>query len=89
MAGTPTGTVARNRTLLPVAWALRWLPGSRLLNGEVLPDRAALIEAQIPGLHRFARALLRGATGRRLTTSFRTPSSARFLTGICGVTKRI
>jgi len=60
MAGTPTGTVARNRTLLPVAWALRWLPGSRLLNGEVLPDRAALIEAQIPGLHRFARALLRG-----------------------------
>src|SRR5215813_1204201 len=60
MAGTPTGTVARDRTLIPAAWVLRWLPGSRLANGEVMPDRAALIEAQIPGLRRFAYALLRG-----------------------------
>jgi len=60
MAGTPTGTVARDRTLIPAAWVLRWLPGSRLANGEVMPDRAALIEAQIPSLRQFACALLRG-----------------------------
>ena len=60
MAGTPTRTVARDRTLPSVAWVLWWLPGSRLSNGEVMPNRAALIEAQIPGLRRFACALLRG-----------------------------
>ena len=54
LAGTPTGT------LPPVVWELWWLPGRRLSNGEVMPDRAALIEAQIPGLRRFACALLRG-----------------------------
>jgi len=60
IAATPTGTVAGDRTLLPVARELWWLPGSRLSNGEAMPDRAALIEAQIPGLRRFACALLRG-----------------------------
>jgi RNA polymerase sigma-70 factor, ECF subfamily len=60
IAATPTGTVAGDRTLLPVARELCWLPGSRLSNGEAMPDRAALIEAQIPGLRRFACALLRG-----------------------------
>src|ERR1700738_4803267 len=60
IAATPTGTVAGDRTLLPVAPELWWLPGSRLSNGEAMPDRAALIEAQIPGLRRFACALLRG-----------------------------
>jgi RNA polymerase sigma-70 factor, ECF subfamily len=60
MASAATGTVARDETLLPAAWVLRWLPGSRLSYGEVMPDRAALIEAQIPGLRRFACALLRG-----------------------------
>ena len=60
MAGRPIGIVAGNRTLPPVVRALWWLPGSRLSNGEVMPDRAALIEAQIPGLRRFACALLRG-----------------------------
>jgi RNA polymerase sigma-70 factor (ECF subfamily) len=60
MAGTPTGTMAEDRTLLPVARELWWLPGSRLSNGKAMPDRAALIEAQIPGLRRFACALLRG-----------------------------
>jgi RNA polymerase sigma-70 factor (ECF subfamily) len=60
IAATPTGTVAGDRTLPPVARELWWLPGSRLSNGEAMPDRAALIEAQIPGLRRFARALLRG-----------------------------
>ena len=59
MAGTPTGTVAGDRTLPPVARVLWWLPGGRLSNGEAMPDRAALIEAQIPGLRRFAYALLR------------------------------
>jgi RNA polymerase sigma factor (sigma-70 family) len=60
IAGTPTGTVAGDRTLPPVARELCWLPGSRLSNGEAMPDRAALIQAQIPGLRRFACALLRG-----------------------------
>jgi RNA polymerase sigma-70 factor (ECF subfamily) len=60
MAGTPGGTVAGDRALPPMAWELWWLPGRRLSNGEVMPDRAALIEAQIPGLRRFACALLRG-----------------------------
>jgi RNA polymerase sigma-70 factor (ECF subfamily) len=43
-----------------MAWELWWLPGRRLSNGEAMPDRAALIETQIPGLRRFACALLRG-----------------------------
>jgi RNA polymerase sigma-70 factor, ECF subfamily len=37
-----------------------WLPGSHLSYGEAMLDRAALIEAQIPGLRRFATSLLRG-----------------------------
>ena len=36
------------------------VPGSHVSYGGVMPDRAALIEAQIPGLRRFAYALLRG-----------------------------
>src|SRR5215469_13092199 len=36
------------------------LPDSRVSYGDVMPDRAALLEAQIPGLRRFAYALLRG-----------------------------
>ena len=60
IAATPTGTVAGDRTLLPVARELWWLPGSRRSNGGGMPDRTALIEAQIPGLRRFACALLRG-----------------------------
>src|ERR1700738_4782085 len=60
IAATPTGTVAGDRTLLPVAPELWWLPGSRVSYGDAMPDRAALIEAQIPGLRRFACALLRG-----------------------------
>jgi len=43
-----------------VGWELSWLPGGRLSYGRSMPDRAALIEAQIPGLRRFARLLLRG-----------------------------
>ena len=60
MAGTPTGTAAADRTWPPAGRELWWLPRSRLSNGEAMPDRAALIEEQIPGLRRFACALLRG-----------------------------
>src|SRR5262249_20278334 len=37
-----------------------WRRSNDLSYGEAMPDRAALIEAQIPGLRRFATALLRG-----------------------------
>src|SRR5437868_15387158 len=60
MAGTATGPVAGVKTLPRVARESWWLPGSRVSNGAAMPDRAALIEAQIPGLRRFACALLRG-----------------------------
>jgi len=60
MAGTPTRTSVADGTLLAVGWALSRLPGSGLSYGEAMPDRAALIEAQIPGLRRFACALMRG-----------------------------
>ena len=60
IAGVPAETVAGDRTSPPTGGELWWLPGSRLSNGEAMPDRAALIEAQIPGLRRFACALLRG-----------------------------
>jgi hypothetical protein len=70
MAGTPAGTVAGDRALPPTAWELWWLPGRRLSNGEVMPDRAALIEAQIPGLRRFACALqVQTFSNRRLEVS--------------------
>lgn len=58
--GTPTGTAAQDGTLPPPAREVWRLPGSRLSYGEAMPDRAALIEAQIPGLRRFACGLLRG-----------------------------
>jgi RNA polymerase sigma-70 factor, ECF subfamily len=60
MAGIPTGTSAADGTWAPRGQALWWLPWSRHSNGEAMPDRAALIEEQIPGLRRFACALLRG-----------------------------
>ena len=60
IAGTATGPVAGDKTLPRVARESWWLPGSRVSNGGAMPDRAALIEAQIPGLRRFACALLRG-----------------------------
>ena len=88
IAATPTGTVAGERTLPPVARELWWLPGSRLSIGEGMPDRAALIEAQIPGLRR-SPARYCAATGRRPTTSFRILLNARFPIGIYGGTKEI
>jgi RNA polymerase sigma-70 factor (ECF subfamily) len=60
IAGTPTGTAAAVKIWPPTGRELWWLPRNRLSNGEAMPDRAALIEAQIPGLRRFACALLRG-----------------------------
>ena len=60
MAGIPTGTPAADGTWAPRGRALWWLPWSRHSNGEAMPDRAALIEEQIPGLRRFACTLLRG-----------------------------
>ena len=60
IAGTPIGNVAADRAWPPAGRELWWLPRSRLSNGEEMPDRTALIEAQIPGLRRFACALLRG-----------------------------
>ncbi len=44
----------------PARWELSRLPGGRVPYGDAMPDRAALIEAQIPRLRRFACALLRG-----------------------------
>ena len=60
IASTPTGTLAKQRTALAIGQKLSRLRGGRRLTGEAMPDRATLIEAQIPGLRRFACALLRG-----------------------------
>ena len=59
-----TGTVAADRAWPPTGRELCWLLRSRLSNGEAMPDPAALIEEQIPGLRRFACALLRGDRDR-------------------------
>jgi RNA polymerase sigma-70 factor (ECF subfamily) len=64
MAATATGTVAADRVWPPTGRELWWLLRSRLSNGEAMPDPAALIEEQIPGLRRFACALLRGDRDR-------------------------
>lgn len=60
MAGTPTGTAAADRAWPQPSREWWWLARGRLSNGEVMPNRTALIEEHIPGLRRFARALLRG-----------------------------
>ena len=57
---TPILTSAENRTLSRAGWEASWLPSSHVSYGDAMPDRAALIESQIPGLRRFASALLRG-----------------------------
>jgi RNA polymerase sigma-70 factor, ECF subfamily len=59
MAGTPTRN-SMDRTVPAVGWGLLRLPGGGASHGEPMPNRAALIEAHIPGLRRFACALLRG-----------------------------
>lgn len=60
MLGSPSRTLAAERKLPPAGWALGRLPDSWVSYGDAMSDRAALIEAQIPGLRRFACALLRG-----------------------------
>jgi RNA polymerase sigma-70 factor, ECF subfamily len=60
IADTPARTAAADSTWPPGGRELWCLLVSRLSNGEAMPDRAALIEEQIPGLRRFACALLRG-----------------------------
>lgn len=60
MPGTPAGSAAGGRALPPMGRAGSRLSGGLLSYGDAMPDRAALIEAQIPGLRRFACALLRG-----------------------------
>jgi RNA polymerase sigma-70 factor (ECF subfamily) len=57
---TPILTSAEDRTLLRARWEASRLPSSHVSYGDPMPDRAALIEPQIPGLRRFASALLRG-----------------------------
>jgi RNA polymerase sigma-70 factor, ECF subfamily len=60
IAATSTRNYAPAGTLSPTGWDLLRLRGSRVSYGEAMSDRTALIEAQIPGLRRFACALLRG-----------------------------
>ena len=76
-----TGTVAADRAWPPTGRELCWLLRSRLSNGEAMPDPAALIEEQIPGL-RGSPAHCCAATGTGPTTSFRMPLNARFPIGI-------
>jgi RNA polymerase sigma-70 factor (ECF subfamily) len=59
-AATKPCTTAGTAAGFMMPSADRWLPGSHLSYGEAMLDRAALIEAQIPGLRRFATSLLRG-----------------------------
>ena len=58
--GAPSESPAAARVLPPPGRGPLWLRGSRVSYGGAMRDRAALIEAQIPGLRRFAYALLRG-----------------------------
>ena len=60
MPGRLSRTPPADRRLPPEYWELVRLPDSCVSHGDAMPDRAALIEAQIPGLRRFACALLRG-----------------------------
>src|ERR1700760_4594047 len=60
IAGTLTGITAGDAASPSRARKARQPSWTRLSNGEAMPHRAAAIEAQIPGLRRFARALLRG-----------------------------
>src|SRR5215472_18622470 len=58
IAATPT--LAAGASDRPAGQLLSWLLGSRSSYGDAMPDQAALIEPHIPGLRRFACALLHG-----------------------------
>jgi RNA polymerase sigma-70 factor, ECF subfamily len=60
MAAATTGTWAAAESDQLTGRRLPRLLGSRSSWGEAMPDMAALIEPHIPGLRRFAFALLRG-----------------------------
>src|SRR5215471_2194093 len=60
IVAAPTLSSVTDSALLAVGRSLSRLPAGRMPYGEAMPDQAALIEAQIPGLRRFAYALLRG-----------------------------
>ena len=60
MVVATTGTWAAAESDQLAGRRLSWLLGSRSSYGEAMPDTAALIEPHIPGLRRFACALLRG-----------------------------
>jgi RNA polymerase sigma-70 factor, ECF subfamily len=57
---TATPTLAAEASDRPASRLLWWLLGSRSSDGDAMADQAALIEPHIPGLRRFACALLRG-----------------------------
>jgi len=58
IAATPT--LAAGASDRPAGRLFSWLLGSRSSYGDAMPDQAALIEPHIPGLRRFACALLHG-----------------------------
>src|SRR6516225_6879549 len=60
----PTQSSAADGRPPPAGRALSWLTDGRSSLGDAMPDRAALLEAHIPGLRRFACALLRGDAER-------------------------
>lgn len=60
ITGRRTGVWLATAQACKSLWICGGFPRPSLANGEAMPDRAALIEAQIPGLRRFACALLRG-----------------------------
>jgi RNA polymerase sigma-70 factor (ECF subfamily) len=57
---TATATLTAAASDRPAGRLLSWLFSSRSSDGDSMPDQAALIEPHVPGLRRFARALLRG-----------------------------
>jgi RNA polymerase sigma-70 factor, ECF subfamily len=58
IAATPT--LAAEVSNRPRGWVLSWLLSSLSYCGDSMQDQSGLIEPHIPGLRRFARALLRG-----------------------------
>ena len=57
---TATAALTAEASDRPAGRLLSWLLGSLSSDGDSMPDQAALIEPHIPGLRRFACALLRG-----------------------------
>src|SRR5712691_8914755 len=57
---TPTRILPADASYRTVGRVLSWLLRSRSSCDDAMPDQATLIEGHIPGLRRFACALLRG-----------------------------